>query len=59
MKKGKNAKKKCTTCCRIIRQIKAVLQSPQLNDDTCFQKIEEILAIFEKESLYISFRHDF
>ncbi len=46
-------------CYNALSQIKAVLEDSTLADNDCFEKIEKIVCIFEKNCGNISFRHDF
>ncbi len=47
------------TCYKALKQIKEVLQDDSLDDAECFEKIEEIVCIFEKNCGGIAYRHDF
>ena len=46
-------------CYKIILEIKAVIEDDSLDDPECFEKIEEIITVFEKHGLGCDFRHDF
>lgn len=46
-------------CLTALREIRSVLDDPALDDETCFQKIEKIVAIFEKLGSDGGMRHDF
>ena len=46
-------------CYKIILEIKAVIEDDSLDDPECFEKIEEIMTVFEKQGLGCDFRHDF
>ncbi len=47
------------TCYKVLKEIKAVLEDSSLEDDECFEKIEEIVCIFERNCGGIECRHDF
>lgn len=42
-----------------LRQIKEILTNPTLDDPACFQKIEEIVRVFEQYDPTGLTRHDF
>lgn len=46
-------------CYQALKQIKEVLSDERLNDEDCFQKIEEIVCIFESLGSGGGSRHDF
>ena len=46
-------------CYEALRKIKAVLEDESLTDAACFQKIEEIINIFEEIGSDGGSRHDF
>ncbi|WP_207670651.1 MULTISPECIES: hypothetical protein [unclassified Clostridium] len=46
-------------CLTALREIRSVLDDPALDDETCFQRIEKIVAIFEKLGSDGGMRHDF
>ncbi len=46
-------------CYKALMQIKAVLEDDSLEDSTCFQRIEEIVCIFEQLGSRCGARHDF
>lgn len=46
-------------CYEALRKIKAVLEDESLTDAACFQKIEEIINIFEEIESDGGSRHDF
>ena len=46
-------------CYRTLKKIKSVLEDETLNDPECFEKIEQIMEIFEDIGCRISGRHDF
>ena len=46
-------------CYNTLKQIKAVLENDSLDDAECFEKIEQIVCIFEKNCGGLAFRHDF
>ncbi len=45
-------------CYKTLKQIKAVLEDSSLEDTDCFEKIEQIVCIFEKNCGGVTFRHD-
>ena len=45
-------------CFRILQKIKNVLEDESLTDENCFDKIEQIICIFEKHGSTVA-RHDF
>lgn len=47
------------TCYQALEKIKAVIQDDTLEDEECFQRIEEIVCIFEKMGSGGGGRHDF
>ncbi len=46
-------------CYRTLKKIKSVLEDSTLDDTECFEKIEQIMEIFEDIGSRISQRHDF
>ena len=46
-------------CYRTLKKIKSVLEDDTLNDPECFEKIEQIMEIFEAIGSRILTRHDF
>ena len=48
-----------TVCYRALKKIKAVLEDDTLEDSDCFEKIEEIVCIFEEIGSGCKDRHDF
>ena len=46
-------------CYHALKRIKEVLSDERLNDEDCFQKIEEIVCIFESLGSGGGTRHDF
>ena len=46
-------------CFRILQEIQAVVRDTTLNDPQCFEKIEQIVTVFEKYALDAGVRHDF
>lgn len=46
-------------CYEALRKIKAVLEDESLTDAACFQKIEEMINIFEEIGSDGGSRHDF
>ena len=47
------------TCCRALRDIKAILEDDTLSDETCFEKIEAIVRVYERLGSDGRNRHDF
>ncbi|MBQ8342059.1 MAG: hypothetical protein IJY22_06785 [Clostridia bacterium] len=46
-------------CFRILQEIRAVVRDTTLEDPQCFEKIEQIVSIFEQYALDAGARHDF
>ena len=46
-------------CYQALKKIKAVIQDDSLEDEACFQKIEEIVCILESIGSSGGCRHDF
>ena len=46
-------------CFIALTKIKNVLEDSALNDYDCFQRIEEIVLIYEEMGIKIKSRHDF
>ena len=46
-------------CYKILMEIKAVLEDDSLDDKDCFEKIENIVSIFENAGIGCGTRHDF
>ena len=46
-------------CYQMLCRIRAVLDDPNLNDTACFQRIEEIVEIFEQYGSDGGYRHDY
>jgi len=46
-------------CCQALREIREVLDDGTLDDPSCFQRIEEIVEIYEKLGANGGSRHDF
>lgn len=42
-----------------LSEIKSVLEKRELDDQSCFSRIEEIVSVFENHSITINGRHDF
>lgn len=47
------------SCYQALRTIKMILEDESLNDSECFQKIEEIVCMFEALGSDCGGRHDF
>ena len=48
-----------TVCYRTLKKIKAVIDDNTTDDAACFEKIEEIMEIFEELCGKLPHRHDF
>lgn len=48
-----------SACCRALGEIKAILEDDTLSDETCFQKIEAIVRVYERLGSDGGSRHDF
>lgn len=46
-------------CDQALQQIQAILRDDRLDDAECFQKIEEIVCVFENLGSGCGIRHDF
>lgn len=46
-------------CYQALTEIKAVLEDATLDDPECFERIEQIVCIFEKLGNGVEYRHDF
>ena len=46
-------------CYKALRKIRAILADDRLNDAECFQKIEEIVQVFDQMHVGCGGRHDF
>ncbi|OUO68727.1 hypothetical protein B5F55_00450 [Anaerotruncus colihominis] len=46
-------------CYKALRKIRAILADDRLNDAECFQKIEEIVQVFDQLHAGCGSRHDF
>ena len=46
-------------CYRTLKRIKAVIEDDSLDDPECFERIEEIMQIFEELCGKLPHRHDF
>ena len=46
-------------CYKTLKQIKDVLEDKNLEDADCFERIEQIVCIFEKNCGGVFYRHDF
>lgn len=44
-------------CYKILDQIREVIKDEKISDKDCFEKIEEIIRIFEKEELDCGLKH--
>lgn len=45
-------------CCRTLARIREILDADSLNDRECFEKIEEIVCLFEQMGSSGGSRHD-
>ena len=52
-------KKIDTLSVRLLREIREIIRDPNLDDDVCFEKIEEIVCLFEEYGIAAGTRHDF
>ena len=43
----------------LLVQISEIIRNDGYDDDECFDKIEEIVRLFEKNNIYAGNRHDF
>ena len=48
-----------TACYQALEQIQSILKDDDLDDPTCFQKIEKIIEVYEHLGGSIGSRHDF
>lgn len=48
-----------TECYKALQKIKAVMEDDSLEDEVCFQKIEDIVCVFEELGSSGGGRHDF
>lgn len=46
-------------CYLILERIKGVLEDDRLEDEDCFERIEDIVRIFEESGICCGARHDF
>ena len=46
-------------CCNALKKIKAIIQDDSLDDRECFEKIEQIVCVFEEIGSSGGSRHDF
>lgn len=46
-------------CYQALNEIKKILEDESLDDSDCFERIEKIIAVFEKLGSGINERHDF
>ena len=46
-------------CYRALEEIRAILKNDALEDPECFQKIEEIVRVYERMGVSPGPRHDF
>lgn len=44
---------------RMLRDIRDIVRDPSLDDPECFDKIEQIICVFEKYGVDAGFRHDY
>ena len=47
------------SCYNMLKEIKRIIEDASLDDATCFNKIEEIVCLFEKIGSNGGSRHDF
>ena len=48
-----------TECYKALQKIKAVIEDDNLEDESCFRKVEEIVCVFEEMGSSGGGRHDF
>lgn len=46
-------------CYKALNEIKTIVSNDGLDDTECFQRIEEIICLFEKMGIECGNRHDF
>lgn len=46
-------------CFCILKEIQAIIRDPDLDDPTCFARIEALVCLFEQYGLDAGSRHDF
>lgn len=46
-------------CYQILNKIKQIILDDTLDDKECFEQIEKIVCLFEKNGISSGFRHDF
>ena len=46
-------------CYRVLREIREILKNDRLSDTDCFEKIEEMVCLFEQIGSDCGNRHDF
>ncbi len=46
-------------CCKALCEIKDIIENPSYSDETCFDKIEKIVCVFEAIGSTGGTRHDF
>lgn len=46
-------------CYKALKKIRNIIQNDHLDDVTCFEKIEEIVCLFENMGIDCGNRHDF
>ncbi len=52
-------KKIDTLSLRLLARIREIIRDPDLDDGACFEKIEEIVCLFEEYGIAAGTRHDF
>ena len=49
----------CSIPLRLLARIREIIRDPDLDDGACFEKIEEIVCLFEEYGIAAGTRHDF
>ena len=46
-------------CYNALAEISKIVKNDELSDPNCFEKIEEIILVLEKNGINFGYRHDF
>ena len=46
-------------CYNALAEISKIVKNDELSDPSCFEKIEEIILVLEKNGIDFGYRHDF